>query len=118
VHTDIPLRIVGGNDFVYGIVFYFRDQPSTLDIGNPKLTPWVSVDRIGREGAAIVFPETDAFCVRALRGYAAYFQVVVDENAVVSRRYFGFDSPPECYEILVIAPDTPQGMHSTVTPER
>jgi len=118
VHTDIPLRIIGGNDFVNGIVFYFKDQPSTLDIGNPKLTPWVSVDRIGREGAAIVCPETDAFCVRALRGYAAYYQVVVDENAVVSRRYFGFDSPPERYEILVIAPNSPQGMHTGIAPER
>ena len=56
--------------------------------------------------------------MRALRGYAAYYQVVVDENAVVSRRYFGFDSPPERFEILVIAPDSPQGMHSAITPER
>jgi hypothetical protein len=97
---------------------YFEDPPSTINIDNPKLTPWVSVDRVRREGAAIVCPETDTFCVRALRGYAAYYQVVVDENAVVSRRYFGFDSPPERFEILVIAPDSPQGMHSAITPER
>jgi hypothetical protein len=76
----------------------------TLDIDNPKLTPWVSADRIGREGAAIACPETDAFCMRALRGYAAYYHAVADENVVVSRRFFGFASPPERYEIIVIPP--------------
>jgi len=103
-HTDQPLRVVGSTTFVNGIVFYFKDQPLTLDIDNPKLTPWVSADRIGREGAAIACPETDAFCMRALRGYAAYYHAVADENVVVSRRFFGFASPPERYEIIVIPP--------------
>ena len=74
-------------------MFYLKDQPSTLDIDNPKLTPWVGVDRIRREGAAIVCPETEAFCMRALHGYAAYYGVVADENAVVSRHFLGFASP-------------------------
>jgi len=103
-HTDKPLRIVGSTDFVNGIVFYFKDQPSTADIDNPKLTPWVSVSRIEREGAAIVCPETNAFCMRALRGYAAHYHVIADEDTVVSRRFFGFASPPERYEIIVISP--------------
>jgi len=103
-HTDRPLRIVGSTTFVNGIVFYFNDQPATFDIDNPKLTPWASDDRIRRDGAAVVCPETEAFCMRALGGYAAYFPVVADEDAVVSRRFFGFDSPPERYEIIVIPP--------------
>jgi 4-amino-4-deoxy-L-arabinose transferase-like glycosyltransferase len=103
-HTDRPLRIVGSTTFVNGIVFYFKDLPSTFDIDDPKLTPWVSDDRIRRDGAAIVCPETEAFCMRALGGYAAYFPVVADEDAMVSRRFFGFDSPPERYEIIVIPP--------------
>jgi 4-amino-4-deoxy-L-arabinose transferase-like glycosyltransferase len=104
-HTDQSLRIVGSTTFVNGIVFYFKDQPSTLDIDNPKLTPWVGVDRIRREGAAIVCPETEAFCMRALHGYAAYYGVIVEENIEVSRRFLGFASPPERYEIIVIPPD-------------
>jgi len=103
-HTDMPLRIVGSTTFVNGIVFYFKDQPWTFDIDDPKLTPWVGDDRIQREGAAIICPETDAFCMRALGGYAAHFPVVADEDAVVSRRFFGFASPPERYEIIVIPP--------------
>jgi hypothetical protein len=104
-HTDKPLRIVGSTTFVNGIVFYFKDLPSTFDIDNPKLTPWVADERLRREGAAIVCPETEAFCMRALGGYAAHYHVVADEDAVVSRRFFGFATPPERYEIIVIAPD-------------
>jgi 4-amino-4-deoxy-L-arabinose transferase-like glycosyltransferase len=115
-HTDKPLRIIGSTDFVNGIVFYFKDQPSTVDIDNPKLTPWVSVGRIEREGAAIVCPETNAFCMRALRGYAEHYPVIVEENTAVSRRFFGFASPFELYKIIVIPPD--QGTHSAVAPKR
>jgi 4-amino-4-deoxy-L-arabinose transferase-like glycosyltransferase len=104
-HTDKPLRIVGSTTFVNGIVFYFKDQPSTFDIDNPKQTPWVGDDRIRREGAALVCPETEAFCMRALGGFAAHFPVVADEDAVVSRRFFGYASPPERYEIIIIPPD-------------
>jgi 4-amino-4-deoxy-L-arabinose transferase-like glycosyltransferase len=104
-HSDNPLRIVGSTTFGNGIVFYFKDRPSILDIDNPKLTPWVSDGRIRREGAALVCPKTDAFCMRALRGYAGYYHVVADEDTVVSRRFFGFASPPEPYEMIVIAPD-------------
>ena len=90
-HTKAPLQIVGSTTF-NGIVFYFKDQASTLDIDNPKLTPWVSVDRIRREGGIIVCPETDAFCMRAPRGYGTFYSVVADENAVVVRRFFGVAS--------------------------
>jgi 4-amino-4-deoxy-L-arabinose transferase-like glycosyltransferase len=117
-HTGEPLRIIGSTTYVNGFVFYFKDQPSTLDIDNPKLTPWVGDDRIRREGAAIVCPETEAFCMRALNGYAGHYRVVADEDAVVSRRFFGFASPPERYEIIVIPPDPSPGMHSAVAPQR
>jgi hypothetical protein len=117
-HTDKPLRIVGSTTFVNGIVFYFKDQPSTFDIDDPKLTPWVGDDRIRREGAAIVCPETEPFCMRALGGYAAHYPVVADEDAVVSRRFFGFASPPERYEIIVIPPDPSWRMHNAMAAER
>ena len=55
----------------------------------------------------MVCAETDAFCMRALGGFAAHFPVVADEDSVVSRRFFGFASPPERYEIIVIPPGAP-----------
>jgi hypothetical protein len=56
--------------------------------------------------------------MRALGGYAAHFPVVADEDAVVSRRYVGFATPPERYEIIVIPPDPLQGMHGAIAPQR
>ena len=43
--------------------------------------------------------------MRVQPGYAAHYYVIADEETVVWRRFFGFASPPERYEIIVIAPD-------------
>ena len=56
--------------------------------------------------------------MRALCGYAAYYHVNVDENDVASRRFFGFASLPERYEIIVIPPGPSYRMHSAIAPER
>ena len=42
--------------------------------------------------------------MRAMAGFAAHYPVVADEDAVVSRRFFGFWTPLERYEIIVIPP--------------
>jgi 4-amino-4-deoxy-L-arabinose transferase-like glycosyltransferase len=104
-HTDKPLRIVGGTLLVDSIAFYLAERPQIFDIDVPTLTPWIGDDRIRRDGMAIVCPETEAFCMRALNGYAGYYRVIADEDAVVSRRYLGFATPPERYEIVIIPPD-------------
>jgi hypothetical protein len=105
-HTDKPLRIIGSTTLVNGFVFYFADQPSTFNIDVPKETPWVGDDRIRREGIAIVCPEDEAFCMRALKGFASQYQVSADEHVSVSRRYFGTDTPPVAYEIIIILPQS------------
>jgi Dolichyl-phosphate-mannose-protein mannosyltransferase len=102
--TDRPLRIVGSVNFVNGIVFYFADQPATYDIDMPALTPWVSDDRIRREGMAMVCSEPEPFCMRALAPYAARYHAVADEHIVVSRRYLGIAGKPQRYEIVIILP--------------
>jgi 4-amino-4-deoxy-L-arabinose transferase-like glycosyltransferase len=106
-HTDKPLRIVGGTLLVDSIAFYLGERPQIFDIDVPTLTPWIGDDRIRRDGMAIVCPETEAFCMRALNGYAGYYRVIADEDAVVSRRYLGFATPPERYEIVIIPPGAP-----------
>jgi 4-amino-4-deoxy-L-arabinose transferase-like glycosyltransferase len=104
-HTDKPLRIVGSTTLVNGIVFYFADQPSTFNIDIPKETPWVGDDRIRREGMAIGCPQSDAFCMRALKGFAGRYHVTADEQVLISRHFAGTASPPERYEIVIISPE-------------
>jgi 4-amino-4-deoxy-L-arabinose transferase-like glycosyltransferase len=102
--TARPLRIIGSVNFVNGIVFYFADQPATFEINAPATTPWVSDDRIRRDGIAIVCPEPEPFCMRALRSYAERYHAVADEHIVVSRRFLGTAGKPQRYEIVIILP--------------
>jgi 4-amino-4-deoxy-L-arabinose transferase-like glycosyltransferase len=105
-HTDKPLRIVGSTTLVNGFVFYFADQPSTFNIDIPKETPWVGDDRIRREGMAMVCPKDEPFCMRALKGFVSQYQVSADQDVVISRRYFGDDTQPVRYEIIIILPQS------------
>lgn len=104
-HTDKPLQIIGSTTLVNGFVFYFADQPSTFNIDVPMETPWVGVDRIRREGMAIGCPESEAFCMRALKGFAGRYHVIADEYVLISRHFAGTATPPERYEIVIIPPE-------------
>lgn len=104
MRTDQPLRIIGSVNFANGIVFYFAVQPAVFDLDDPALTPWVSDDRIRRDGMAMVCPEPEPFCMRALPDFGARFHAAADEHIVVSRRYFGIAGKPQRYEIVIILP--------------
>jgi len=105
-HTDRPLRIVGGTTTANSIAFYLPDQPSIFDIDVPSRTPWVGDDRIRRDGMAMVCPEAEEFCMRALHGFAVRYHAAADEHIVVSRRYLGIGGRPHRYEIVIILPQS------------
>ena len=103
--TDKPLRIVGSYSIIInGIVFYFENPPSTLDIITPAQTPWVDDDRIKREGIVIVCPVPETYCVEAMSKYAARFPGAEVEDVNLARRYFGALDQPVRYRILTIPP--------------
>jgi hypothetical protein len=105
--TNQPLRIIGSStDVVNGIVFYFEDQPSTLDIMTPAQTPWVDAGRIKREGVVIVCPVPETACVNAMDDYAARAPAAQIEDVYLARRYFGALDKPVLYRILTILPET------------
>jgi 4-amino-4-deoxy-L-arabinose transferase-like glycosyltransferase len=105
-HSDKPLRIVGSGAILNGIAFYFLSQPWTFDVADPSQTPWVSDDRIRSEGMAIVCPETEPFCMRALIGDAVHYHATSDEHVVLARHYLGTYDAPVRYEIVIIPPLT------------
>ena len=54
--TGRPLRIVAGSDWVAGLVGVSApDRPSLLTKGNRALSPWISAERLRREGMLIVW---------------------------------------------------------------
>jgi 4-amino-4-deoxy-L-arabinose transferase-like glycosyltransferase len=54
--TGAPLRIVGGDNWIAGLVGVSApDQPSLLSSGDPALSPWISAARLQRQGMLIVW---------------------------------------------------------------
>jgi 4-amino-4-deoxy-L-arabinose transferase-like glycosyltransferase len=57
--TGRPLRIVAGDDWVAGLVgLTAKDRPSILNRGNLTYSPWITPERIEREGMLIVWDES------------------------------------------------------------
>jgi 4-amino-4-deoxy-L-arabinose transferase-like glycosyltransferase len=103
--TNEPLRIIGSySGIVNGIVFYFDDAPSTLDIITPAQTPWVDEDRIRREGIALVCPVPETFCVQALNAYVARYPDAKVKDVGLARRYLGTLDTKVNYRIAIIPP--------------
>ena len=54
--TGRPLRIVSGDNWIAGLVgITARDQPSILNNGDPALSPWITRERLERDGMLIVW---------------------------------------------------------------
>ena len=54
--TGRPLRIVSGDNWVAGLVgITATDRPSILNNGDPALSPWITRERLEREGMLIVW---------------------------------------------------------------
>jgi hypothetical protein len=54
--TGRPLRIVAGDDWIAGLVGVSApDRPSLLSNGDRALSPWISAERLRREGMLIVW---------------------------------------------------------------
>ena len=54
--TGRPLRIVAGSDWIAGLVgISAPDRPSLLSNGDRALSPWISAERLRREGMLIVW---------------------------------------------------------------
>jgi 4-amino-4-deoxy-L-arabinose transferase-like glycosyltransferase len=103
--TGRPVRIVGSYDNVMnGSVFYFADRPSTLDIMNPRLTPWADDARIAREGALLYCPIVERGCMDAMNKRAAAAVASRRTEVDISRTFLGIAGPVTRYAIVAIPP--------------
>lgn len=66
-----PLRIVAGADrYARAVSFYSPDAPSQFIDFNRRFSPWITSDRIAREGMLVVCEPDDAGCRVQAQGYA------------------------------------------------
>jgi hypothetical protein len=103
--TDRPLRLIGSyDDLLYGTLFYFPQEPSTLEIMNPRVTPWTDEVRVAREGIALFCPLEVTGCVEAMNALAARSRPGKRVEVELSRTYFGTADTPVRYAIVTIPP--------------
>jgi 4-amino-4-deoxy-L-arabinose transferase-like glycosyltransferase len=100
--TREPMRFVGSyTNIVNGIVFYLRDRPSTLEINEPRVTPWADEARVARAGVALVCPEVETTCMDKLN---ARGKGLPRHAVTLSRRHFGVGDAPVRYLIVIVPP--------------
>ncbi len=100
--TAAPLKLFGSNtNIANGAGFYLPSQPLRIDILGRSDTPWADDARIGRDGMAIVCPETQPGCMEQLNALAA----ALPHHAVtLARSSWGVSGDPQRYIIVILPP--------------
>ncbi len=100
--TDKPLRLMAGP---FGLIStaaaYAPEKPSTFAEFDPYLSPWVDQARIDREGMAIVCPYDFLHCLDNIKRYAPNAPA---KDFIITRKWLGFESPPERFTIVILPP--------------
>ena len=111
--TDRPLRIVGGDFGIANMTaFYLPGQPSPFPVLEPETAPWVTPERIARDGAAMVcnlYPDQHDCTIVLKRA----MDKAIDHNPpprrlelTITRSYLGIPGKPERY-LIIAAPPRP-----------
>jgi 4-amino-4-deoxy-L-arabinose transferase-like glycosyltransferase len=98
-----PLRIVAGT-WAEAVTFYSPDHPDSVQF-DLRTTPWISPDRLKREGYVMLCDE--AFCVPEINRRAAASPLAVRRELELSRSYLGRLGPMARWTILIVPPEDP-----------
>jgi hypothetical protein len=101
--TEQPLRLVGGDpDLAFGVAFYSAEQPSAFPDLDSHLAPWVTPQRLDREGIALVCNTTDQRCVARATALAGGRGGRLE--ITLQRSYWGQLGDSARYLILTVPP--------------
>jgi 4-amino-4-deoxy-L-arabinose transferase-like glycosyltransferase len=109
-HSDRPLRIVMG-DLAWAVTFYSPDHPDAVWGFHLGLAPWVTPERVAREGYAIVCDQPQ--CADEAGRRAAAAPRAIRRDVEVSRRFLGREGLTAGFVILVVPPSTPTDRRTT-----
>lgn len=103
--TTAPLGIVGGPfGLANSAAFYIGDKPTTDADFSAYLSPWVTAQRIDREGIAIVCPADDAGCLDGMKTLTDAGPAGQRSDVTLTRHWFGFAGTPKNFVIATIPP--------------
>lgn len=107
--SDRPLRIVGGD---FGIanatMFYLPGQASAYPVLEPETAPWVTPERIARDGAAMVCQSDANDCTPCIK--EAIDKATVSNPPprrvvlTLTRSFLGIAGKPQRYLIMIVPP--------------
>ena len=99
----LPLRIVSGSQaYGTGMTFYSPDAPSTFIELRYELSPWVSAQRINREGLLVACLESDRICSESALRFSAL--ETCRFKLTLARTFLEMHASPSTFEIFMIPP--------------
>ena len=103
--TTQPMGLVGSDTALgNGVAFYLPDRPSTLDVLDPRRTPWANEARIARQGIALVCAVEETDCMNAVAALASGLSRGKRSEIELARNYLGVAGKPERYSIITVPP--------------
>ena len=101
--TAAPLRLVGGSrNLAPSMAFYAATRPSVFTPLDFAFAPWVTRERIDREGIAVVCYATDAPCLGADERLFAGRGVV--QRMGVAKTTWGMHGPTKEVMVRILPP--------------
>lgn len=103
--TGTPLRIVlGDQNFAVAASFYSSDHPDSVPGFDLRLAPWVTEERLQREGFAVICRADDVPCTSVALQRAAGDPLARTREIEVPNRYLGHISATKRFHILIVPP--------------
>lgn len=101
--TGLPLRIVAGSQsYSSSVTFYAPDRPSEFIDFDPMHAPWITPQRLRREGLGIICAAEDQECLTAARPYetagSERFETVLQQSLL------GWKGPPARLVMILVPP--------------
>jgi 4-amino-4-deoxy-L-arabinose transferase-like glycosyltransferase len=102
-HSGHPLRIVIGNmGLVDAVSFYSADHPDAVPAFDLRVVPWVTPERLAREGYAIVCG--DPVCATIAERRAAAEPRAIRRELELTRSFLGRNGPAARFTVVIVPP--------------
>jgi 4-amino-4-deoxy-L-arabinose transferase-like glycosyltransferase len=101
-----PLSIVTGDERLAGAAtFYSADHPDFIFVVGLWTSPWVTPERVAREGAAIVCRAADTgYCVQAAQTLGTNDQNLQKTEITIANHFLGSTTRPDKFLIWLVPP--------------
>ena len=82
------------------VTFYSPDHPDSVPYFNLRVAPWVTPDRLEREGYAVLCDQPG--CVNEAARRAATEPRAIRREFELSRRYLGHEGPSARFTVVIV----------------